>query len=168
MQEIWKDIEGYNGKYRISTFGRVMAINGKYNGEHIFSPALDFVGYPITSLRINGRKTYFRLHRLVAEAFIPNPDNKKMVNHIDGNKANNNVQNLEWSTPLENITHAIKAGLINANGEKSSNSKLKTKDVLRIREMASNGITHDKIQMQFPVGRRHITDIVNRVNWKHI
>ena len=105
--EIWKDIVGYDGKYQVSNLGRV---KNSYN--HVMTIILDKDGYCQVSLRkTNGNACLKRLHRLVASAFIPNIENKKYVNHIDGNKKNNNVQNLEWCTNSENIYHAYKIGL---------------------------------------------------------
>ena len=69
-------------------------------------------GYQHVTLQINGKPKRFRVHRLVAEAFIPNPENKPYVNHIDGNRQNNNINNLEWVTPAENTQHAVNTGLM--------------------------------------------------------
>ena len=69
-------------------------------------------GYKIVWMNIKGKQKHYYLHRLIAEAFIPNPDNKPQVNHIDGNKTNNNVENLEWVTSKENVHHAIRTGLM--------------------------------------------------------
>lgn len=109
--EIWKDI--FYGKYKISSCGQLKSnrrniilspsIVAKKNGKQ---------GYK--AVHING-KTYY-IHRLVAENFVPNPENKKEVNHIDGNKLNNNAENLEWVTPSENIKHAYKTGLKKFSG----------------------------------------------------
>lgn len=76
-------------------------------------------GYYHVNLSINKKSKRFRVHRLVAEAFIPNPENKPYVNHIDGCRSNNNVNNLEWCTPMENTQHAVKTGLMKPTREKS-------------------------------------------------
>lgn len=114
MQEIWKDIPGYNGKYRVSNFGNVMSINYLNQGiDKLLSLKNHHSGYLIVRL-CSGKKENQKnrsVHSLVAEAFIPNPYNKKCVNHIDGNKKNNRVDNLEWVTHRENTQHAIRTGL---------------------------------------------------------
>ena len=106
---MWKDVLGYEGRYEVNTLGQVKATkSGK-----ILSPQLGGNGYYKVGLRkqVGGIKTREILHRLVATAFIPNPHNKPQVNHIDGNKLNNNVCNLEWVTASENSQHAFDTGL---------------------------------------------------------
>lgn len=113
LVEYWRDIIGYEGKYQVSNLGNVRSIN--YHREHITKPLafiLDQDGYKQVKL-CKDKKVYFkRVHRLVAEMFIPNPYNKEQVNHIDGNKGNNSILNLEWATPKENMQHAFKTGLM--------------------------------------------------------
>lgn len=169
--EIWKDVAGYNGKYRISSFGRLTSINGRYKGEQLLKPCLaKKEGYYITCLRINGGKEYYRIHRLVAVMFLENISNLPSVNHKDGNKVNNQVSNLEWVTTGENTSHAFRTGLADFKGEKSKNSRLKDSDVLNIRSLHNQGLSSTEIgaKINHLVGDRHIRDIINRVNWKHI
>lgn len=105
INEIWKDIKNFEGKYQISNLGRVKSLNYAGTGKaHILKNRYDGHGYPQISL---GRNKQMRVHRLVAEAFIYNPQNKPYVNHIDGNKTNNKVENLEWCTPAENTQHLV-------------------------------------------------------------
>jgi hypothetical protein len=96
--EMWKDISGYEGKYQVSTWGRVRSING------ILKPYVNSKGYEKVGLMKNGKSNKHRVSRLVAEAFIPNPYNLPQVDHIDGNKRNNSITNLEWVTGNENIS----------------------------------------------------------------
>lgn len=103
--EAWKDIDGYVGMYQVSSDGRV-----RRNG-HILKPRIDRGGYANVCLSRQSKMKTFKVHRLVAIAFIPNPENKSTVNHKDGNKRNNCVANLEWATHSENIIHANKTGL---------------------------------------------------------
>lgn len=114
--EIWKTIEGYNGEYQISNQGRVKSIarwGMNWNRERIWleeiilSQSTNTTGYKMVNLHKKPRL----VHRLVAEAFIPNPQNLTVVNHLDGNKTNNRAENLEWTTPKGNTEHAIKTGL---------------------------------------------------------
>lgn len=111
MEEIWKDIAGYEGRYMVSNFGRVKSMKYlAHDGEKIMKSVRHHTGYMIVSLGRKPRKM-FLVHVLVANAFIENKDNKPYVNHIDGNKANNKAENLEWVTAKENTSHAIKTGL---------------------------------------------------------
>lgn len=112
MKEIWKDIKNYEGLYQVSNLGRVKRI-GKSAGAvcgRILKTAncvkTNYGIYQIVCLCINNKKTTNFVHRLVAEAFIPNPENKPQVNHIDGNPSNNNISNLEWVSASENSIHA--------------------------------------------------------------
>lgn len=108
----WKAIEGYAGLYEVSDEGLVRSLPrcGTVNTARHISPVMDKDGYQAVTLRNKGRHT-FKLHRLVAKAFVPNPNNKPQVNHIDGNKRNNKASNLEWVTNSENILHAKQLGL---------------------------------------------------------
>lgn len=104
MEEIWKDIKGYEGLYQISNFGRVKSLNYRNTGkEQLLKPALNTTGYFCVMLCKPLKR--FLIHRLVAKAFIPNPDNLPCVNHKDENPTNNHVDNLEWCTQLYNVNY---------------------------------------------------------------
>lgn len=92
MEEIWKDIKGYEGKYQISNLGKIKSLIGN---SKILKPEIR-TGYYSVELCKNGKRIHKRIHRLVAETFIPNPDNLPQVNHRDENKLNNQLDNLEW------------------------------------------------------------------------
>lgn len=111
--EIWANIENSNGNYQVSSLGRVKSLRfvghdkkGRpRKGEYMLHIHLSKWMYPQVNIRI-GQRTRFNVHRLVAEAFISNPENKRCVNHKDGNKSNNSVDNLEWVTYTENQLHS--------------------------------------------------------------
>ena len=107
-KEQWKWIEGFEGLYRVSNFGRVYSEKTK---KFLSQNRVTKDGYIHVALRKNGKVYERRVNRLVAEAFLPNPENKPTVNHKDGNKLNNHVDNLEWATKEENMQHAYKLGL---------------------------------------------------------
>ena len=122
--EIWAWISGYEGLYQISNFGRVKSFPKRnFHGTIILKPVIQKGGYLQVLLCKGGNERYFRVHRLVAQAFIPNPNNLPEVNHKFGNKFDNYVENLEWSTKSANIQHAFEMGL-NPKGEAHHGAKL--------------------------------------------
>lgn len=111
LAETWKDIKGYEGFYKISNYGNVMSLprNGTVKHSRILKQNTDKCGYKYVNLQKLGKSKTEKVHRLVANNFIPNTQNKREVNHKDGNKANNRVDNLEWVTTSENQLHSIYA-----------------------------------------------------------
>ncbi len=146
-KEIWKDVVGYEGLYQVSNLGRVKSLARSVishytdrkpivttnRKERIMKQFLYKTGYLYTGLAKNRVKKKYKIHRLVAMAFIPNPENKPMVNHIDGNPLNNRVENLEWCTNQENQIHAIKTGLNKSIGVNSHWSKFTEEQIRYIR-----------------------------------
>lgn len=120
MKETWKQIDDYH--YSVSSLGRVR--NDLTN--ELKTPCIDNHGYVKVDLYKNGIARRERVHRLVSNAFIPNPENKSQVNHINGNKLDNSVGNLEWTTASENMQHCVKTGLFTPSrgmlGKKNPNA----------------------------------------------
>ena len=112
MKEMWKDIKGYEGSYQVSNLGNVKSLNRRWvKKEEFLTQSLTKDGYCKVRLFNKSKGKTARVHRLVAEAFIPNSKNKPTVNHKDGNKLNNKVDNLEWLDRHEQLKHAYKLGL---------------------------------------------------------
>ncbi len=139
MEEIWENIEDYEGLYQVSNLGRIKRISKAtctFAGR-ILKNSRHNRGYQTVDLSKNGVWKKYTVHRLVAKAFIPNPDNKPEVNHKDSNRSNNVASNLEWATSSENSIHAINFGFQSLRrGEGSPVSKLNDELVLHIRELA--------------------------------
>jgi hypothetical protein len=117
QKEVWLPVKGYEGYYEVSNLGRVKSIERKAKvcgggfrivKNRILKNSLNNTGYYRVNLKKKNKNNIYLVHRLVALGFIENPENKRTVNHKDGNKINNNISNLEWNTDLENITHATK------------------------------------------------------------
>jgi hypothetical protein len=108
MEETWKDIPGYEGRYQVSNYGNVRSVYLLGLGKHVIKkPEVHYSGYLYHKIWDVGNKTRKKLfvHRLVAIAFLPNPEEKPIVNHLDRNRANNNLKNLEWCDGSENQQH---------------------------------------------------------------
>lgn len=167
------NINGFEN-YQVSNLGNVKVktkVRFSKNGLAIHVPEkvlklnIKKSGYTeVTLISLEIRKS-FSVHRLVALAFIPNPENKKEVNHINGIKNDNRIENLEWVTSKENTQHAIDTNLILQKGENCLLSKLTEKDILEIR-LSKNKI--NDIASHFGVTRENISKIRNRKTWKHI
>lgn len=169
-QEQWKvvPIKGYE-KYMVSNFGRVKTL--RFNGGKILTQQrFHKKGYPIT--RMNKDKEIikaFFTHRLVAMAFVDNPNNYPQINHKDCNKANNHYTNLEWCTNKMNHEHAKRNGLMrHLRGEDSPTAKLTQNQVLRIRELFAIGWKRRELAEKYNTKPSNIKDIVLRRSWKHI
>ena len=137
--EIWKEIKGYYGLYEISDLGRVKSYN-RLLGEFL-KPGRSSSGYLTVCLSNKAKRTSWGIHKLLAIHFFPNKENKKYVNHKDGDKINNSLNNLEWCTSKENALHAWRTGLV-----KRQEKKLKTDDVKTIKCMLKNRNEVSEIQ----------------------
>jgi hypothetical protein len=174
-KEEWNDIPGYEGTYKISSFGQVMACakswqSGRWLTRHhpdkIMVQAVDRKGYCKVGLRKNGSLKNYAVHRLVAISFIPNPENKPDVNHKDTNKRNNHKANLEWATRSENMQHAHDNGLMNLRiGAKHPRAKLKADDVLAIR---SSNLSDYALAKQYGMSRSALREARIGKTWPNI
>ena len=164
--EVYVDIQGYEG-YQVSNHGRVK--NNK-TGK-ILKPYLTRGYLRVSLYNDSGRKCKL-VHRLVAEAFLPNPDNKSDVNHINGCKTDANACNLEWVSPSENMSHAHSNGLrpkINTQGKNNGFSKLTEAQVRQIKKLLAQGsLTQKTISSQFNVSRETISSIKNGRRWQDV
>lgn len=168
MNEKWKQVKGHE-YYEVSNLGKARSYNMTGAGHKrrkipvILRPGKTR-GY--TTYSFNG-KTY-RAHRVVAIHFIPNPENKPQVNHINGNKSDNRAENLEWCSISENHKHAFESGLKCHKGESHPISKLSEADVLKIRESAKYGWTMQDLAERYNVASSTISRIVHRKRWAHL
>lgn len=166
--ELWKDVIDYEGLYQVSNLGRVKSLQTSNKKELIKSLHTAHSGYVCVTLNKKSKSETTYVHRLVAKAFHPNPDNKKVVNHIDSNKANNNASNLEWVTYSENLKHSFKAGRKILKGTERF-SKVTEEQVLDIRKrFADGGITKTELAKEYKVHPQTIHHIIIRKKWKHI
>lgn len=160
--EIFKEIPNYEN-YKVSNIGTV--INIKTN--KIVPTNFCQKGYKRVSLWVNKKQKTSRIHRLVAITFIDNPNNLAVVNHVDGNKLNNSIENLEWCTEEYNRIHARDNNLMQ-NGESRPSSKLTKDDILKIPSFVSMGATVSEIAKHFNVERTTIDNIFLGKKWRHV
>jgi hypothetical protein len=182
IEEIWKFHPKCIGYYLVSTFGRVKSVereiyreykNGKKDmmktKERIMKMTLTFDGYHQLCVRIEGKVVCVRTHRFVAETFIPNLENKPEVNHKDGIKTHNFVDNLEWVTAKENVRHAFDTGLNNIQkGENARNVKLTDEKVLEIKIKLKDGASQKELANEYGVGQATISNINTGYTWSHV
>lgn len=180
MEEEWKDVVGYEQYFRVSNLGRVWS---KRTNKIIKQESLSKVGYKIFSTRFdgrNGRAIAFRVHILVAEAFLEEPKSyqkewakttkygKVYVNHLDGDKENNIVSNLEWATARENSAHfysSPKSDVVKLHLSKV-NSVFTEDEIRKIRyEYAKGGTSERKLAAKYGVTRRNITTALKKSKW---
>ena len=180
--EPWRPVPGYEGIYDVSSKGRIRRIHSP-NGHHketlygILEPVINRYGYHRITLSKNNIRINYSVHRLVALAFIENPNNKPFINHIDGNKVNNTVENLEWCTSGENNRHAFATGLNryhpeflpSLRGEDNPKSILTEKAVREIKELLkTKQYTQHEIGRMYGVSNYAICDIKRGKSWKEV
>lgn len=136
--------------------------------KKIKSQYVGSTGYYMCTLTKDKKNKPKRVHRLLAELFIPNPNNELFINHIDGNKLNNSISNLEWCSHSYNMKHAFRTGLINNTGEKNGMSKLNEEKVKEIKILLSNKVSQYKIAELFNISRSAILKINLKQTWAHV
>lgn len=160
----WRPIKNY-GNYEISNTGKIINLKR----SKVLIESVSVYGYCLVTLCQNNIRVSKRVHRLVAQAFIPNPEGKPQINHIDGNKLHNHTTNLEWTTPQENMDHAYETKLNTSIGEGHGCVVLTENDVRNIRDSYSKStVSQAELGRSYGVSRNQIHRIVHRKAWKHI
>jgi hypothetical protein len=173
MLEVWKEIIGFENLYQVSNLGNVRSLGngGSYKNKgrvKLLSLPISGNGYRNVIFNVNKKYNNNLVHRLVAQAFVPNPNNLPQVNHIDGCKINNFFENLQWCTAKENTIHAHKIKLTTpSKGEINGMSKLKQYQVDEIRgKYIPRVYTHQKLADEYNVSTTAICQIINFKYWK--
>lgn len=171
-EEMWKDIPGFEGKYQLSSYGRVKRFKkGLKDGDLLNKQKTCFYRsksgkhYPHTRLGSKANYTSIIIHIEVAKLFVPNPNNYPIVNHIDGNKNNSYYKNLEWGTDLTNNHHARDTGLNRERGERSENAKLTDEHALFI---FNSKLRYRELAIMFNVTQTTICCLKRGVTWSHV
>lgn len=179
--EIWKDVAGWEGLYRVSSFGRVKVLARTVAACNRWGPMLRNLPekikktvptkgnyYPRVGFQFEGRKGWADLHVLVCETFNgPKPAPGYHCAHNDGDPLNNRADNLRWATPKENAADTLRHGRLR-RGEKSNLAKLSADQVRSIRARAEAGETIKALASDFGLTREGVSAIVKRINWRHI
>jgi len=169
MKEFWKKIDNFTNEYEVSNLGRVKSLSRNTTAGKILKPSTSRFGYKKVTLCKNNKLTYFLVHRLVAIAFLDNPNSLPTVNHKDGDKSNNIISNLEWSTHSQQLKHGHLLGLMNHQGENHSQNKLTKNQVLMIYDLAINSnFKQHEIAKMFNVHQVTVSLIKRKKAWPHL
>lgn len=164
----WEAAKGFEGYYLISPNGEVYSVRGR----RLLKPFVNQkCGYAQVELNLNGAAAKHLIHRMVAEAYIPNPDSLPCVNHKDGNKRNNCAENLEWVSYGDNMKHASEHGLLKTKGENNPASKLTEEDVRYIKAACKRGDREfgtAALGRKFGVDHKAISSIINGKTWREV
>lgn len=160
--EIWKDVSGYEGLYEVSNKGRV-----RRTIKRLLKPRKDR-GYVRLHFSKDGNSKNVSVHQIVLKAFGPPQQPGQVVNHKNGRKQDNRIENLEWVTIAENIRHRDEVLGTGPQGTGNGQAILTEDDVREIRQLRREGMTCRSISLRYPVGRGAINHVVNRISWKHV
>lgn len=165
--EQWRRILG--GHYAISDEGRIMRLSRGMGARpgRMLSPIQNRDGYVVVNLKVHGKQKICRVHRLVGEAFLPNPKNKPQINHKNNDRQDNRASNLEWVTNLENASHASDNRLL-VHGSAHASTKLKEDDVRDIRQRYQNGETLQSLSRAYEITLGSLSPMVRGKTWKHV
>jgi len=160
--EVWRKIIGFDGQYEISNLGNVRS-NNKLSTDGRFFKGKKLAVYNSGSyLRVSTLRK--PVHRLIAESFIPNPENKPCINHKNGIKTDNRIENLEWCTYSENVIHAYQTGLMK-RGSDNANSKINQIDATRMRKMKEQDLSTNTIIWFFEVSKDIVYSVLSKRSW---
>lgn len=160
----WRDIEGYDGKYQVSSLGEVLYVS---KGT-LIKPSKDTKGYTRVNLYLNGKCKTKKVHRLVGCAFLDNGDNLPQINHMNGIKWDNRRENLEWCDQSHNQKHAYALGLKDNKGIKNGRATIDEKTAVDIKNMLLGNLTHREIADIFQVSIHVVANIKNKKAWAYL
>lgn len=179
-EERWLPVVGWEGLYEVSDRGRVKSLArdlGDKLGrphpviERVLRPTLAVIGYPVVSLHASGRSRWtITVHRLVATAFIENPNNHPFVNHKNSERTDNSVSNLEWCTHAENVAHAHDLGRLTGRpkGYVSDKRKFSDEQIREVRRLSKQGMAAKAIARSMSVGATAINNIIARRTYSDV
>lgn len=181
MTEEWRDVVGFEDRYEVSNLGRVRSKaywkSGRNNNgpfKYLTTPKLlkffqNEDGYLRVKLQLDGLKESWLVHRVVASAYLPQPEpDKTQVNHKNSIRNDNRVDNLEWVTPSENSLHGFAEGNHSVVGAKHPRAKFTDEDILVVRRRSAAGETYASIAKDYGVSYQAISYIARKLNWSHI
>jgi predicted XRE-type DNA-binding protein len=178
IEEIWNDIPNYEGLYQASTYGRIKSLDtidrfGRLHKGRVRKLSEDKDGYKFVTLHKNLKRKKFLVHRLVALTFILNPENKPCINHKDGIRDNNYIDNLEWATYKENEQHKLrfltKGKNLKNRGENNGNSELTNVEVMEIKSLLKDSkLTQQQIADKYNISRINVCRINTGKRWRYI
>jgi len=179
-KEVWKDVKGYEGFYQVSNYGKIKSLPRKKiyltRNNMVAVSKQSYIGHKqkngymvVLLVDAKGVKKYYKIHRIVAEAFVDNAMNKPFVNHINGIKDDNYAPNLEWCTQKENVQHAHQTGLyVPKTGAANHTSKLTKEDVHNIDNLINKGISSKVVANKYCITKESVMNAYQRRTYKEI